>query len=101
MNEFYDSFIEARENYIAERSNQRKLIVALLEKGGYSVVTGSKAGTGVKNYKSGANKLEPPHDLRHHKWVETKVDKKSKVGFLISLNPFDVDSSSGKSASFV
>lgn len=86
-----DNFNSIRDEYINARSKQRNKIVNLLEKNNFTVITRGTAGTGRKNYKGGG-KYDPPHDLRHHKWIEAN---KNGVNFLISLNPYEVDSNSG------
>lgn len=86
-----EDFNDIREKYITARAEQRNTIVSLLMANGYIVMTRGTAGSGRKNY-SGAGKYNPPHDLRHHKWVEAS---KGGVNFLISLNPYEVDSNSG------
>ncbi len=92
MKESFSTFEKAREDYLLQRGIQRKIIVKLLKGDDYSVTDGGTAGSGLKNYKSNFNKLDPPHDLRHHKWVEAEKDG---IGFLISLNPVDTDPGSG------
>ena len=86
-----DNFNSIRDEYINARSKQRNKIVNLLEKNNFTVIIRGTAGTGRKNYKGGG-KYDPPHDLRHHKWIEAN---KNGVNFLISLNPYEVDSNSG------
>ena len=92
MKESFSTFENAREEYILQRGIQREIIVELLKGEAYSVTDGGTAGSGLKNYRSNINKLDPPHDLRHHKWIEAE---KEGIGFLISLNPMDTDPGSG------
>jgi len=92
MKESFSTFENAREEYILQRGIQREIIVELLKGEAYSVTDGGTAGSGLKNYRSNINKLVPPHDLRHHKWIEAE---KEGIGFLISLNPMDTDPGSG------
>lgn len=83
-------FNEIREAYINARAEERTTLVEVLTDNGFEVKNRGSAGSGIKNY--GKAKLSPAHDLRHHKWIEAKRDG---VSFLISLNPYEVDASTG------
>ena len=83
-------FNDIRKAYIDARAEERANLIKLLRENNYTVVTGGRAGQGFKDY-SGGGKLDPPHDLRHHKWIDAQ---KERIKFLISLNPYEVDASS-------
>lgn len=84
------TFTDIKNEYINARIEQRCSLKAVLKENGYNVT--KRGGIGRANYKSGKNKLNPPHNLKHHQWIETS---KNHVNILISLNPFDMDTNSG------
>lgn len=86
------TFIDIKNEYINARIEQRCSLNAALIENGYNVKSGRNAGMGIINYQSGKNHLNPPHNLKHHQWIETS---KNHVNILISLNPFDMDPHSG------
>lgn len=83
-------FNDIRKAYIDARAEERANLIKLLRENNYTVVTGGRAGQGSKDY-SGGGKLDPPHDLRHHKWIDAQ---KGRIKFLISLNPYEIDTGS-------
>ena len=85
-----DEFNRIRDEYINARRDERAIFIDYLKSDGYIVKTKGTAGSGHDDY-SGGGKLNPPHDLRHHKWIDAE---KGRVKFLISLNPYEVDNSS-------
>ena len=85
-----EEFNRIRDDYINARKQERENLIYHLKSDGYIVTTRGRAGSGYDDY-SGGGKLDPPHDLRHHKWIDAK---KGRVKFFISLNPYEVDNSS-------
>lgn len=91
-----DNYNKVREDYIQARLKQRVNLMEKMEQNNFLIVTKSGgAGKGRSNY--GKRKLDPPHDLRHHLWIDAVARKDENVHFLISLNPFETDSGSGNS----
>lgn len=90
-------FSEIKECYINARNEQRKGLSNFLKDNGYSVVNRGRAGRGIAKYTSGKS-LTPEYDLSNHMWIEANksIEKgSSKIHFLISLNPYEVDKNSG------
>lgn len=81
------TFQSAKDIYTHLREDERIKIVNYLISNGYDVVSGSKAGKGIKNYTSG-KRMHPPYDLSNWKYIEAYKDN---FLFFISLQAFDVD----------
>lgn len=83
-------FEQAKEKYAACRKAQLKLIIDYLESIGFTVRP-QKGGCGRKNY--GAQGKQPRFSIAYNlsNWMYIDVEKSGK-SFMISLQPFDLDS---------
>ena len=90
------SFSEIKEGYVQRREQERKDLIAYLQRhdkflnSGLTVVT--RGGSGNRNYSSG--KKISPFDLRNWKWVECK-NSDNNFHAIISLNMPETDMVSG------
>ncbi|MBU5435616.1 hypothetical protein [Pseudoflavonifractor sp. MSJ-37] len=90
------SFSEIKEEYVQRREQERKDLIAYLQRhdkflnSGLTVVT--RGGSGNRDYSSG--KKISPFDLRNWKWVECKSPD-NRFHAIISLNMPETDMVSG------
>ena len=87
-------FEKSRDAYYAAREEQWLLLRDYFgQKSDFQVACGSAAGHGKRTYSSG-DRLIPPYDLSNWRWLEM-IHTPSKLTIFLSLQPFDIDPSSG------
>lgn len=91
------AFLAAKKEYVRLREEERRLLVAEMQKWGLfdKVVTGSRAGHGVSNYGKGRKSgvlARYPYDLSNWKWVEAR---QGELTILVSFQACDLDPSTG------
>lgn len=95
-------FQEIKDAYVQQREQERKNLIAYLQRhtlfahSGLKVVTGGRSGMGTERYSSGGH--ISPVDLRNWKWVECKSADEN-FNAVISLNMPETDLSSGNAHS--
>lgn len=87
-------FEKSRNSYYAAREEQWLLLRDYFrEKSDFQVTCSTAAGRGKRTYGSG-DRLVPPYDLSNWRWLEM-THTPSKLVIFLSLQPFDIDPSSG------
>ena len=95
-------FQEINDAYVQQREQERKNLIAYLQKhtlfshSGLQIVTRRRSGMGAEQYSSGGHIA--PFDLRNWKWVECKSADEN-FNAVISLNMPETDLSSGNAHS--
>lgn len=87
-------FEKSRDSYYAAREEQWQLLRDYFQaRSDFRVSCGTAAGRGKRTYGSG-DRLIPPYDLSNWRWLEITHIPSQLIIFL-SLQPFDIDPSSG------
>lgn len=91
MEEFTMEFNDVRNEYKKVRVEQQKIIFKYLKEKSFLNITEIHNKRGSNKYKSGGRFIEP-YDLSNWLWIDLQINK---VNFLVSLQAFDCDSSTG------